>query len=79
MDAMTINYMLGHVLLNSGIHPREWSAEELVIAFALLPKPKVSIEEFKASFGGDEVEAQTELTTEEKLAHNSEQLEKIGE
>ncbi len=76
MDAMTINYMLGHVLLNSGIHPREWSAEELVIAFALLPKPKVSIEEFKASFGGEP--QAPEPTEEEKLAHNEAQLEKLG-
>jgi len=75
---MTINYMLGHVLLNSGIHPREWSAEELVIAFALLPKPKVSIEDFKASFGEDEPQEPRELTEEEKLASNSAQLEKLG-
>ena len=75
MDAMTTNYMLGHVLLNSGIHPREWSVEELVVAFALLPKPKVSIEEFKASLGGDEPQEPRDMTTEEKIAHNTRQIE----
>ena len=77
MDAMTTNYMLGHVLLNGNSNPREWSQEELVVAFFTLPKPKVSLDQFKANFGG-ESETPQEMTEEEKIASNSEQLEKLG-
>jgi hypothetical protein len=76
MDAMTTNYMLGHVLINGNSNPREWSIEELVIAFSTLPRPKVSLDQFKANFGGED-EPQ-EMTEEEKLASNSAQFKKLG-
>ncbi len=78
MDATTINYMLGHVLLNGNTSPREWSAEELTIAFAILPAPKKSLAEFKAFFSDDQPEPEAQVTEAEMLAHNTAQLAKKG-
>ena len=77
MDSNTINYMLGHVLLNGNIHPREWSAEELTVAFAVLPAPKKSLAEFKAFFSDEQPEP-VGLTEAEKLESNTKQLADKG-
>lgn len=68
-------YMDAHIRVNGNIPPEEFSDAQARCAFAILPPPKVSFDVFKAIIIGSS-EIKTELTTEEKLAHNDKMLDR---
>jgi hypothetical protein len=70
-DVMTA-YMSTHVLINSKTPLSEWTQDQIVCAFAMLPAPAVSLEEFRAKLNlGATVD---EMTEEEIAEHNTKTL-----
>ena len=71
-DVMTA-YMSTHVLLNSKTPISEWTQDQVVCAFAMLPAPAVSLEEFKSKLNlGATVD---EMSDDEIIEHNTKTIQ----
>jgi hypothetical protein len=66
-------YMSTHVLINSKTPVSEWTDEQMVCAFAMLPAPAVSFDDFKAKLNIGSTP--DDLSEEEKIAHNTKTLQ----
>jgi len=71
-ESITKAYMATHVLLNSKTPVDEWTDEQIVLAFAMLPSPAVTLDQFKAKLQVNETP--DDISEEEKLAHNDKML-----
>lgn len=72
MDDMTDAYICAHIRINSSIPPEQWTDEQKYSAFAMLPFPAVTLEEFTAKFKKEP--HLDDMTEEEKIEHNSLEL-----
>ena len=72
MDEFTIAYICSHIRINGMIPPEKWTDEQRLYAFAMLPQPSVSLEDFKAKFST--VQHIDEMNEEEKIASNEKTL-----
>jgi hypothetical protein len=72
MDEMTDAYVSAHIRINSAIPPEQWTDEQKYFAFAMLPAPGVSLDEFKAKFKAEP--HIDEMSEEEKLEQNAKMI-----
>lgn len=69
-------YMNTHIRMNGNTQPESWTDEQRYCAFAILPAPGVSFEEFKSKLNVKTAPSIDDLTEDEKIDLNTEELEK---
>jgi len=72
MNDVLAVYMNTHIRINGKSQPEEWTDEQRVCAFAILPDPAITLDQFRERLSIKE--ANEEPTEEEKLETNEKNL-----